>query len=150
MSNKEPCVFIKKSGNKLVVIALYVDDSLIFRNGKLCYRYEHRTGWWKNFLESRTVQENILCKYNISSCKLVSTPLEPGSRLRKPEKGEFLKKSLIGSLMYLAVCTRPDITHSVNYLSQFNNCYTLEHWKAAKRILRYLKGTKQLKLEFKA
>ncbi|KAJ8871553.1 hypothetical protein PR048_027877 [Dryococelus australis] len=69
------------------------------------------------------------------------------------KRGEVLKESvpyqsLVGSLMYLAVCTRPDIVHSVNYLSQFKNCYTLEHWEAAKRILRYLQGSKQLKLEF--
>ncbi|XP_039305154.1 secreted RxLR effector protein 161-like [Solenopsis invicta] len=43
--------------------------------------------------------------------------------------------------MYLAVCTRPDIAYAVNYLSQYNNCFQKEHWIAAKRILRYLKGT---------
>ena len=43
--------------------------------------------------------------------------------------------------MYLAVCTRPDIAYSVSFLSQFNTCYDAGHFKAAKRILRYLKGT---------
>ncbi|XP_037958216.1 secreted RxLR effector protein 161-like [Teleopsis dalmanni] len=43
--------------------------------------------------------------------------------------------------MYLAVTTRPDIAFAVNFLSQFNSNYNVEHWKAAKRILRYLKGT---------
>lgn len=43
--------------------------------------------------------------------------------------------------MYLAVTTRPDIAYSVNFMSQFNSNYNEEHWKAAKRILRYLKAT---------
>lgn len=43
--------------------------------------------------------------------------------------------------MYLAVSTRPDLAYAVNSLSQFNTCYTNEHWMAAKRVLRYLKGT---------
>jgi hypothetical protein len=43
--------------------------------------------------------------------------------------------------MYLAVCTRPDISHAVSILSQFNTDFKEEHWKAAKRVLRYLKGT---------
>ncbi|XP_063632933.1 uncharacterized protein LOC134804008 [Cydia splendana] len=51
--------------------------------------------------------------------------------------------------MYLAVCTRTDIAHTVTYLSQFNTCYTDEHWIAAKRVLRYLKGTKSQGLKYK-
>lgn len=44
--------------------------------------------------------------------------------------------------MYLAVLTRPDIVFAVNYISQFINCYSDEHWAYAKRILKYLKTTK--------
>ncbi|XP_035210361.1 secreted RxLR effector protein 161-like [Stegodyphus dumicola] len=43
--------------------------------------------------------------------------------------------------MYLSMATRPDITYAVNLLSQFNINPGKEHWHAAKRILRYLKGT---------
>ena len=50
--------------------------------------------------------------------------------------------------MYLSVCTRPDITHAVNYLSQFNNCYQEQHWRAAKRVLRYLKCTRNCELVY--
>lgn len=48
---------------------------------------------------------------------------------------------LIGALMYLAIFTRPDIAFVVNFFNQFNTNYSDEHWLAAKRILRYLKGT---------
>ena len=45
--------------------------------------------------------------------------------------------------MYLAMWTRPDIAYPVSILSQFNTNNTWEHWHAAKRILRYLKGTNE-------
>lgn len=50
--------------------------------------------------------------------------------------------------MYLAVCTRPDIAHAVSILSQFNDYHGEEHWSAAKRVLRYLKGTMDIGLSF--
>lgn len=62
---------------------------------------------------------------------------------------QFPYQRLIGSLMYLAVSTRPDIAYAVNFLSQFNTNYDIEHWKAAKRILRYLKGTIDYGLRYK-
>lgn len=52
-------------------------------------------------------------------------------------------RELIGSLMYLAVATRPDIAFPVAYLSQFNDCFNNEHWETAKRILRYLNRLKK-------
>ncbi|KAL6420407.1 hypothetical protein ACFW04_014533 [Cataglyphis niger] len=50
-------------------------------------------------------------------------------------------QSLLGSLMYLAVSTRPDIFYAISILSQFNTNPGKAHWSAAKRVLRYLKGT---------
>lgn len=43
--------------------------------------------------------------------------------------------------MYARVCTRSDITTAVNKLSSFLENPNIAHWKAAKRVLRYLKGT---------
>lgn len=51
--------------------------------------------------------------------------------------------------MYIAVCSRPDIMHAISVLSQFNNCYEAKHWQAAKRLLRYLKGTLDYRLTYK-
>jgi len=55
-------------------------------------------------------------------------------------------RSLVGSLMYLAIGTRPDIAHSVQQLCHHLDCYGPIHWEAAKRVMRYLKGTRDLKL----
>jgi hypothetical protein len=44
--------------------------------------------------------------------------------------------------MYFAVASHPDISYAVGRLSSFLDCYRLEHWEAAIRVLRYLKGTR--------
>eukprot|EP00253_Pinus_taeda_P003020 PITA_03020 len=49
--------------------------------------------------------------------------------------------SAVGSLMYAMVCTRPDIAHAVGVLSRFMSKPGKEHWTAAKRVFRYLRGT---------
>ena len=50
-------------------------------------------------------------------------------------------RSLVGSLMYLAVCTRPDLSMAVSALSRCSQNPQMVHWEAAKRVLRYFKGT---------
>ncbi|GBN16134.1 Retrovirus-related Pol polyprotein from transposon TNT 1-94 [Araneus ventricosus] len=98
-------------------------------------------------------------KFNMQDAKKVKTPLDPSIKLTKEmcpkteaEKAEmslYPYWSLIGSLMYLAICTRPDICHTVSYLSQFNENASMPHWTAAKRVFKYLKGTKNRGLTFR-
>ena len=57
-------------------------------------------------------------------------------------------RGLVGSLNYLALSSRPDIAHASHVLSRFLEHPSKEHWMAAKRILRYLKGIKQPELVF--
>lgn len=47
------------------------------------------------------------------------------------------------------MATRPDICYSVNYFSKFQSCYTEEHFAHLKRIIRYLKGSINLKLTYR-
>ena len=49
--------------------------------------------------------------------------------------------SVVGSLMYAMVCTRPDISHAVRVLTRFMSKPGKEHWTAVKRVFRYLRGT---------
>ncbi|POM60455.1 polyprotein [Phytophthora palmivora] len=57
-------------------------------------------------------------------------------------------RETIGSLLWLSTCTRPDITMAVNYLARFVSSPTTAHWTAVKRVLRYLQGSRMLKLAF--
>ncbi|GBN42655.1 Retrovirus-related Pol polyprotein from transposon TNT 1-94 [Araneus ventricosus] len=102
--------------------------------------------------------ENVLGKFSMLDSKTVKTPLDPSVKLTKEmcpkteaEKAEmslYPYWSLIGSLVYLAICTRPDICHTVSYLSQLNENPGVPHWTAAKRVLKYLKVTKNCGLTF--
>lgn len=71
----------------------------------------------------------------------VNVKLEKPNSVNNDAMSQYPYQNLIGALMYLAVSTRPDIAYIVNYLCQFNTNYDVQHWKAAKRVLRYLKGT---------
>ena len=61
---------------------------------------------------------------------------------------QFDYPALVGKLLYLSNCTRPDITAAVNYLSRFMSCPTELHWEHAKRVLRYIKGTMDYSLTY--
>ena len=90
--------------------------------------------------------KNLLEMLGMQDCKPVYTPVSLCSKLNKAsdeDKCVDQKKyqSAIGSLMYLSVSTRPDITYAVNTLARFTSKPTKEHWTALKRLLRYLRGT---------
>lgn len=100
--------------------------------------------------------EDVLERFGISNCKPVSTPLDLIKTLRKElnDSGEDDKnlpfREPIGSLMYLSVTSRPDIAYAVGALSQFNNYFNRTHWIEANCILRYLRGTSNVGLTYKA
>jgi hypothetical protein len=102
----------------------------------------------KMTLSQEPMINDILERFQMTDCKEISTPMEEGLDLNDPEGEETGKpyRSLVGSLMYLSTCTRPDISYSVSKLSRYLSRPTELHWKAGMRLLRYLKGTKDLKL----
>jgi hypothetical protein len=55
---------------------------------------------------------------------------------------------MVGSLIYAAIATRPDIAYAVAALAKFNSSPTEAHLTAVKRVFRYLKGTAQLRLQY--
>jgi hypothetical protein len=56
--------------------------------------------------------------------------------------------SIVGSLMYAQVCTRPDISYAVSVLGRYLNDPGLSQSTVAKKVLRYLKGTKNFMLTY--
>ncbi|KAJ3689816.1 hypothetical protein LUZ61_018980 [Rhynchospora tenuis] len=168
----EHALYVKEKEGNLLYIALYVDD-LIFmgNNEKMIKEFKEvmtrefemtDLGLMKYFLGLEVRQENagifvsqeayakeILKKYKMDECNPVSTPMELGAKLSKFEGGDRVDaskyQSLVGRLRYLT-CTRPDIAYSVGVVSRFMEEPKYSHWKAIKRILRYIKGTEALGL----
>ena len=57
--------------------------------------------------------------------------------------------SVVGSLMYAQVCTRPDIAFAVGVLGRYMSDHGQSHWKMTKKFLRHLQGTKDLMLTYR-
>jgi len=109
-------------------------------------------------LHQRQFAIDLLEKYGMSDCSPVHSPLPPKVELSHSmapstqEEEDFMSKvpylSAVGSLQYLAMMTRPDIAHAVAYLARFNQNPGLQHWKALKHLMRYVKGTLEHKLTY--
>ena len=58
-------------------------------------------------------------------------------------------RTIVGMLLYLMVCSRPDIAYAVCPCARFMDSYGLEHWRAVQVILKYLVGTKDLRITYR-
>ncbi|KAJ4718340.1 Retrovirus-related Pol polyprotein from transposon TNT 1-94 [Melia azedarach] len=105
----------------------------------------------KLFLSQKGYIQKILSRFGMSTAKPIDTPsaanalmsvaFAPKSVEEKEYMSRVLYASVVGSLMYAMVCTRPDLAQSVSVVSRFMGEPGKEHWQAVKRIFRYLKGT---------
>ena len=66
----------------------------------------------------------------------------PKSELERERMEGIPYASIVGSLMYAQTCTRPDISFAVGMLGRYQSNPGMQHWKAAKKVMRYLQGTK--------
>lgn len=103
--------------------------------------------------QSHAIQK-ILERFSMSDCKASPTPMEAKLVLVLHVEGEKKLSTapyceLVGSIMYLMMCTRPDLLLRIGVLSKFSSSPTDEHWKSAKRLIRYLQGTVELKIEYR-
>jgi hypothetical protein len=88
----------------------------------------------------------------MENCSLSPVPIQKGDRFssNQPPQNNLEKEQMInipyasavGSIMYAQVCTRLDITFVVGMLSRYQSNTGIDHWKAAKKVSRYLQGTK--------
>lgn len=99
------------------------------------------------FMHQKKYAEDILKRFNMMDCNSVITPTETGIKLQidgdEKEVDPTLYKQIVGSLRYLCN-TRPDIAYCVGLISRFMEKPKTPHFLAAKRILRYVKGTLDL------
>jgi len=102
--------------------------------------------------------DNMLETFDMTDCNFADTPEAAGVILSKKDciprekydsEVQERFRSLVGSLLYAAICWRPDILHSVAQVARFTGVAGVPHVHAANRILRYLKKTKNHGLLFK-
>ncbi len=96
--------------------------------------------------------ENIIKRYCMESCNPANTPMATTAALQADKNHQLsnvdhaLYRSIVGSLMYVATCTRPNVSFAVRELRCFAHQPTQAHLTAAKRVIRTLKGTKHYKI----
>jgi hypothetical protein len=91
--------------------------------------------------------EKVLSRFGYRECEPTPTPYDPSKLLKKNNRisrDQLRYSQIIGSLMYLASATRPDISFTVSKLSRFVSNPGDDHWCALERVLHYLKGTMSL------
>ncbi|CAI7788606.1 unnamed protein product [Closterium sp. NIES-54] len=91
--------------------------------------------------------QQVLERFDMARGGAQHTPLSVGHHLSPPtfpSTSSHPYPELIDSLMYAMVSTRPDLAYPISVLACFvgTGNHTEEHWQAAKRVLRYLRGTK--------
>lgn len=166
----DPGLFIKNENGTPIYLLIYVDDiamvckdtsKLESTKEKIMEIFEARDlGPSTYFLgmdiirdrENKTIMlrqnrmmNDLLTKYGMDEAKSLSVPLSPAIKLTKEgdplDLDEHSYSQLIGSLMYLSICTRPDIAQAVGALARYMAKPTNMHWQAAKGVLRYIAGT---------
>ena len=167
-SSADPCLYVDTKRN--IYITIWVDDLLIAgKNGRdiaavkaqLAKEFEMKDlGELTHFLGMRITRTNgkiaidqgsyirqVLERYRMSDSKPVSTPLAPGMRLVKATESDHgdvdlkLYQGMVGSIMYVMLCTRPDLAFPIQQLSQFSSNPANAHFQAGKWAMRYLQGT---------
>ena len=176
-STADPCIYVKVT-DTIAVVAVYVDDLIVMTKTaeemqqikeSLALHFEmkdmsdlhyclgisieqerqHKCPW----MHQKQYIQNLLKKYGLSEAKTVSTPADISVKLKKDdgfskEVNPVTYQSIVGSLLYAAIATRPDISQAVGVVSKFCSKPTEAHLTAVKRILRYLKGTLNLAIKY--
>jgi hypothetical protein len=174
-SQTDPCVYILETEKGRSILTVYVDDFLMISENKEIRTHVKElitktfecsySGELQQLLGVQFKQENgklslsqthyideLLHKFGMLNAKPAPTPMEVKMELtmRDPQKEleDMPYRELIGGLLYVSQRTRPDISYAVGKLAQYSSNYDRRHWNAAKRVLRYLKGTKDHKIVY--
>ena len=173
-SKIDGCLYFKRIDDKLVLIGIYVDDiRLLADNEKdlkktdelisseFPVQYKDQSKYLgiqiTNYkgcitLDQTEAIDELLLEYNLADAHPARTPAAPGTKLVKPSNNSdittFPYNELLGSLLWIASVTRPDIYYAVGQCLKFATEYDNTHIVALKRILRYLKGSKDMCLKF--
>ena len=110
-------------------------------------------------LSQKAYINKVLERFKMDKCSAGIVPIQKGDKfslmqcpkneLEREQMNNIPYASIVGSLMYAQTCTRPDISFAVSMLGRYQSNPGLDHWKAAKKVLRYLQGTKDYMLTYR-
>ena len=110
-------------------------------------------------LSQRAYVDRVLERFSMQLCKPGIAPVCKGDKLslaqcpqsdiEKAQMKNIPYASALGSIMYAQVCTRPDIAFATGLLGRYQSNPGHDHWVAAKKVMRYLKRTKDYMLIYK-
>jgi hypothetical protein len=110
-------------------------------------------------LSQKSYIEKVLKRYNMHECSTTPIPFIKGDKLgtfQSPRNQLEINEiklipyaSVVESIMYAQVCTRPDLAFVTGLLGRFQSNLGIKHWKVAKKTLHYLQGTKHYMLTYK-
>ncbi|GBP07332.1 Retrovirus-related Pol polyprotein from transposon TNT 1-94 [Eumeta japonica] len=101
------------------------------------------------YLSQERYINKILDDFNLQQAKTSSIPMDPGYLRMNSEnclEDNNLYRKAIGSMLYVSNNTRPDIAVAISILSRKVSNPNENDWNELKRVMKYLKGTKGLKL----
>ena len=174
-STIDPCFYWKWSGECFTFIVRSTDDFRVSSDKPAeCQRIVNALmGEWKMTIQidkswngmvinhakskdtltismKRDISE-MLDEFGMASCAPVWTPADPNTKLKAPTAldhvaSAFPYRRAVGQLLWFARTGRPDILYAVNQLTQFAHDWDSSHVQAAKKVMRYLKGSIDLVL----
>lgn len=174
-SRADPCFYTKVVNGKRLYLLVYVDDILLgceseeeiekiyaalskefemanLGDANYFLGMEIRKEGGKYGISLENYIDRVAGRFGLIDAKCAKTPMEDGfvkTREESPPlKSNGQYRSLVGALLYIAVCARPDIAASVSILGRCVCAPTEADWVAAKRVVRYLKGTKDWQLRY--
>jgi hypothetical protein len=105
-------------------------------------------------ISQRRMALDLVAKYGLEEGRSRTVPLAPSIKLSKDEANpldttKYGYSELVGSLLYLTVCTRPDIAQAVGALTRYMSKPAESHWQAIKGVLRYVAGTASFGIVYK-
>jgi hypothetical protein len=149
-------VFMEKQKREIGKVFKIKDLGPISRLLGLAIDYDREKGVLQ-LSQGQYIQQSLE-RYGFNDGRTHPTPLSSGSKLTKADCPQtttdveamkaFPYQSLIGTLMYAMLGTRPDIAFAVGTLSKYSSNPGRKHWNEAAHILRYLGGTKDLGLVY--
>jgi hypothetical protein len=173
-SKNDACMYYKREGDELMVIVLHVDDGMVVSSSqemmdefmeKLFKKYKGKENQGSYFLKLEVSKgkdyigirqkpyiEKKVEEFGLKECNFVTTPMESGFYVDKnQDQGRIVLpyKQIVGSIMYAMTKTRPDVVFAIGMLARYMDTYREAHWKAARRILKYLDTTKEEWLIYK-